>query len=37
MKATDHLQMPELVSSEYMVLLSDEEKSHYRQTVLSRA
>lgn len=31
MKATDHLQMPELVSSEYMVLLSDEEKSHYEE------
>ena len=31
MKATDHLQMPELVSSEYMVLLSDEEKAHYEE------
>ena len=29
MKATDHLQMPELISSEYTVQLSDEEKSHY--------
>lgn len=31
MKATDHLQMSELVSSEYMVLISDEEKSHYEE------
>lgn len=31
MKATDHLQMPELISSEYEVRLSDEEKSHYEQ------
>ena len=31
MKATDHLQMPELVSSEYAVRLSDEEKSHYEE------
>ena len=31
MKATDHLQMPELVSSEYTVQLSDEEKSHYEE------
>ena len=29
MKATDHLQMPELVSSEYTVQLSDEEKQKY--------
>ena len=29
MKATDHLQMPELIRSEYTVQLSDEEKSHY--------
>ena len=29
MKATDHLQMPELVSSEYTVHLSDEEKQKY--------
>ena len=29
MKATDHLQMPELISSEYTVQLSDEEKRHY--------
>jgi SNF2 family DNA or RNA helicase len=29
MKATDHLQMPELISSEYTVQLSDEEKAHY--------
>ncbi len=29
MKATDHLQMPELVSSEYTVRLSDEEKQKY--------
>lgn len=31
MKATDHLQMPELISSEYTVQLSDEEKSHYEE------
>ena len=31
MKANDHLQMPELVSSEYTVQLSDEEKSHYEE------
>ena len=31
MKATDHLQMPELISSEYPVQLSDEEKSHYEE------
>ena len=31
MKATDHLKMPELVSSEYTVQLSDEEKSHYEE------
>ena len=31
MKATDHLRMPELVSSEYAVYLSDEEKEHYEQ------
>lgn len=29
MKATDHLRMPELVSSEYAVQLSDEEQEHY--------
>ena len=29
MKATDHLKMPELVSSEYAVRLSDEEKQKY--------
>ena len=29
MKATDHLQLPELVSSEYTVQLSDEEKQKY--------
>ena len=29
MKATDHLQMPELISSEYEVRLSDEEREHY--------
>ena len=29
MKSTDHLQMPELVSSEYEVHLSDEEKQKY--------
>ena len=29
MKANDHLQMPELVSSEYEVRLSDEEREHY--------
>lgn len=29
MKAADHLQMPELVSSEYAVQLSDEEQRHY--------
>lgn len=29
MKATDHLKMPELVSSEYTVRLSDEEKQKY--------
>nr|DAL08650.1 MAG TPA_asm: Chromatin remodeling complex ATPase [Caudoviricetes sp.] len=31
MKATDHLQMPELISNEYTVQLSDEEKSHYEE------
>lgn len=39
MKSTDHLQMPELVSSEYTVSLSDEEREHYeklkRELVLS--
>jgi len=29
MKANDHLRMPELVSSEYEVRLSDEEREHY--------
>ena len=29
MKATDHLQMPELISSEYEVKLSEEELEHY--------
>lgn len=29
MKSTDHLQMPELVNSEYTVQLSDEERKHY--------
>lgn len=29
MKAADHLRMPELVSSEYAVQLSDEERGHY--------
>jgi len=29
MKSTDHLQMPELISSEYDVQLSDEERKHY--------
>lgn len=29
MKATDHLQMPELVSSEYKVYLSEKEYEHY--------
>jgi SNF2 family DNA or RNA helicase len=29
MKSTDHLQMPELIISEYPVKLSDKEKSHY--------
>lgn len=29
MKATDHLQMPELVNSEYEVRLSEEEREHY--------
>ena len=29
MKANDHLQMPELVSSEYEVRLSDDEQEHY--------
>lgn len=29
MKSTDHLQMPELVSSEYEVHLSDDEQEHY--------
>ena len=29
MKATDHLQMPKLISSEYTVKLSDEERSRY--------
>jgi SNF2 family DNA or RNA helicase len=29
MKATDHIKMPELVSSEYRVTLSDEERSAY--------
>lgn len=30
MKAVDHLQMPELVSTEYVVYLSDEEKERYQ-------
>jgi len=29
MKSTDHLKMPELISSEYLVNLSDEEQMHY--------
>jgi SNF2 family DNA or RNA helicase len=29
MKSTDHLQMPELISSEYEVRLSDDEQEHY--------
>ena len=39
MKATDHLQMPELISSEYTVSLSEEDQKHYeklkRELVLS--
>jgi SNF2 family DNA or RNA helicase len=31
MKSTDHLQMPELVSSEYTVQLSDDEQEHYEE------
>jgi SNF2 family DNA or RNA helicase len=31
MKSTDHLTMPELVSSEYTVLLSDEERERYEE------
>lgn len=31
MKSTDHLHMPELISSEYTVQLSDEELSHYEE------
>ena len=31
MKSTDHLQMPELVSSEYTVQLSDAERKHYEE------
>lgn len=31
MKAVDHLKMPELVSSEYAVYLSDEEKERYEE------
>ena len=31
MKSTDHLQMPELISSEYKVELSDEEAKHYKE------
>ena len=31
MKAADHLKMPELVSSEYVVYLSDEEKERYEE------
>lgn len=31
MKAIDHLKMPELVSSEYDVYLSDDEKEHYEE------
>jgi len=31
MKSTDHLKMPELISSEYTVQLSDEELSHYEE------
>lgn len=39
MKATDHLQIPELISSEYTVSLSEEDQKHYeklkRELVLS--
>lgn len=39
MKATDHLNMPELVSTEYTVYLSDKEQEHYdelkRELILS--
>lgn len=31
MKSTDHLQMPELVSNEYTVKLSDDELAHYEE------
>lgn len=31
MKSTDHLKMPELISSEYTVQLSDEELAHYEE------
>ncbi len=31
MKAVDHLQMPELISTEYVVAMSDEEKEKYRE------
>lgn len=31
MKAVDHLQMPELISTEYVVTMSDEEKEKYRE------
>lgn len=31
MKAIDHLQMPELISTEYVVAMSDEEKEKYRE------
>lgn len=31
MKAVDHLQMPELISTEYVVTMSDDEKEKYRE------
>ncbi len=31
MKAVDHLQMPELISTEYIVAMSDDEKEKYRE------
>lgn len=31
MKAVDHLQMPELISTEYVVAMSDDEKEKYRE------
>ena len=31
MKSTDHLKMPELISSEYSVRLSDEERKRYEE------